>query len=100
MHPTGCLCQTPRIHVIHLVSSPSVMQFPLPTGPMGSAPSLEEGLSDARILHLLCYYLVHNQSSFPTAHFMFALFFPLWVSLSTSACNCNPLKYLFHALAA
>lgn len=96
----GCLCQTAGVHVMHLVSSPSMIQFPPPTGLRGSAPSLwKEDLSDAHILCLLCCQLVHNRGSFPTAHFMFALS-SLCGSLSASACNYNPLQYLFHALAA
>jgi len=59
---------------------------------------LEKGLSDAHILRLLYYHLVHSRGSSPTAYIMFALS-SFCGSLSVSAPNYNPLKYLFHALA-
>lgn len=74
VHPMDCLCQSTHVHVMHLISSPSMIWIPPPLGLRVPSPSLgKEGLCDLHILNLLCCHLVHNQGSFPTAQFMFAL---------------------------
>lgn len=54
VHPMGCLCQN-HVHVMHLISSPSMIWIPPPMGQRVPSPSLgKEGLSDAQLLNLLC----------------------------------------------
>lgn len=82
----GLPLQSARVHASCLQSQCDLVPSSHRTKGICSIP-LEEGLSDAHILCLFCYHLVHNQGTFPTASFMFAL---------SSLCAC--LYLLWHMI--